>query len=428
MQPGRAPPRAGADAPGDRARRRRDAGPARAARPRAPRGGAPCSRCCAPASSRSGPRVPAFEAAFAARVGARARQRRVQRHRRAAPRAARGRRGGRRRGRHVAVLVRGLGQRGALRARAAGVRRHRPGDAQPRPARPRPRRSRERTTALLPVHIFGYPADMPALRARSGCRSSRTPARRSARVHADGSPVGGRGHPAVFGFYANKQLTTGEGGMVTIGRRRRTRSASTPSATRAARPTWAGSTTTGSASTTACRTSRARSGSPSSSASTACSPAARGSPALYREALAPASRASALPCPDAGGDAPRLVRLRRPAPARRRPRRRRCVALRERGVQSKPYLPAIHLMTLLPRALRPPRGRVPGLRGRRRALARAAVLPGDDRGPGRAGRRGARRACSARQRLEVADEAGAADRARPRGRRARGAARGYAKP
>ena len=35
-------------------------------------------------------------------------------------------------------------------------------------------------------------------------------------VHADGVAVGARGHPAVFGFYANKQLTTGEGGMVTI--------------------------------------------------------------------------------------------------------------------------------------------------------------------------------------------------------------------
>ena len=31
-------------------------------------------------------------------------------------------------------------------------------------------------------------------------------------VHSDGIPVGGRGHPAVFGFYANKQLTTGRGG------------------------------------------------------------------------------------------------------------------------------------------------------------------------------------------------------------------------
>jgi perosamine synthetase len=36
-------------------------------------------------------------------------------------------------------------------------------------------------------------------------------------VHADGIAVGGRGHPAAFGFYANKQLTTGEGGMVTLG-------------------------------------------------------------------------------------------------------------------------------------------------------------------------------------------------------------------
>jgi perosamine synthetase len=36
-------------------------------------------------------------------------------------------------------------------------------------------------------------------------------------VHADGARVGARGHPAAFGFYANKQLTTGEGGMVTLG-------------------------------------------------------------------------------------------------------------------------------------------------------------------------------------------------------------------
>ena len=35
-------------------------------------------------------------------------------------------------------------------------------------------------------------------------------------IHADGAAVGGRGHPSVFGFYANKQLTTGEGGMVTM--------------------------------------------------------------------------------------------------------------------------------------------------------------------------------------------------------------------
>jgi perosamine synthetase len=36
-------------------------------------------------------------------------------------------------------------------------------------------------------------------------------------VCGDGRPVGGRGHPTAFGFYANKQLTTGEGGMATVG-------------------------------------------------------------------------------------------------------------------------------------------------------------------------------------------------------------------
>ena len=115
-----------------------------------------------------GPRVLGVRAAFAARVGAPLASACQQRHRRAAPRAARGRGGGRGRGRHEPVLVRRLGQRRAVRARAAGVRGHRPGDAQPRPGRrPRPP-SRERTRALLPVHIFGYPADMPAFERLAG--------------------------------------------------------------------------------------------------------------------------------------------------------------------------------------------------------------------------------------------------------------------
>ena len=37
---------------------------------------------------------------------------------------------------------------------------------------------------------------------------------RELRVHADGTPVGGRGHLSVFAFYPNKQVTTGEGGAV----------------------------------------------------------------------------------------------------------------------------------------------------------------------------------------------------------------------
>jgi perosamine synthetase len=76
-----------------------------------------------------------------------------------------------------------------------------------------------RTRALLPVHIFGYPADMPAferLAAAHELAIVEDACEALGGRHADGTPVGGRGHPAVFGFYANKQITTGEGGMITL--------------------------------------------------------------------------------------------------------------------------------------------------------------------------------------------------------------------
>jgi perosamine synthetase len=74
----------------------------------------------------------------------------------------------------------------------------------------------ERTSALLPVHIFGYPADLPALE-QLGLPIVEDACEALGARHRDGPSVGGRGHAAVFGFYANKQLTTGEGGMVTLG-------------------------------------------------------------------------------------------------------------------------------------------------------------------------------------------------------------------
>jgi perosamine synthetase len=73
-----------------------------------------------------------------------------------------------------------------------------------------------RTAALLPVHIFGYPADVPALE-RLGLPIVEDACEALGAFHGDGTPVGARGHPAVFGFYANKQLTTGEGGIVAVG-------------------------------------------------------------------------------------------------------------------------------------------------------------------------------------------------------------------
>ena len=177
-----------------------------------------CSRCCAPGGCRSGRCCREFERAFAARVGAPHRERRLERHGRPAPGAARGRRQRRRRGHHEPVLVRRQRQRRRLRARAAGVRRHRPGHAEPRPPRPPPPRSpsgRRRCCRCTSS------ATRPTCRAfeRLGLPIVEDACEALGAVYADGVAVGGRGHPAVFGFYANKQLTTGEGGMVTIARR-----------------------------------------------------------------------------------------------------------------------------------------------------------------------------------------------------------------
>jgi len=75
----------------------------------------------------------------------------------------------------------------------------------------------DRTTGLLPVHIFGYPADMPAferLASERGLWLVEDTCEALGATHADGAHVGGRGNLAVFGFYPNKQLTTGEGGAV----------------------------------------------------------------------------------------------------------------------------------------------------------------------------------------------------------------------
>jgi perosamine synthetase len=71
----------------------------------------------------------------------------------------------------------------------------------------------ERTTALLPVHIFGYPADIDAFETL-GLPIVEDACEALGARYSGGGEVGGRGHPAVFAFYANKQLTTGEGGMI----------------------------------------------------------------------------------------------------------------------------------------------------------------------------------------------------------------------
>jgi perosamine synthetase len=70
---------------------------------------------------------------------------------------------------------------------------------------------------ILPVHVFGYPADLLALEGiadayeipilEDACQALGA-------VDAEGRQVGSTGHLAAFAFYANKQMTTGEGGVL----------------------------------------------------------------------------------------------------------------------------------------------------------------------------------------------------------------------
>jgi perosamine synthetase len=74
----------------------------------------------------------------------------------------------------------------------------------------------ERTVGLLPVHIFGYPAAMDGFERLAGERGLgilEDAAEAAGAVDETGAKVGTRGNITVFAFYANKQLVTGEGGI-----------------------------------------------------------------------------------------------------------------------------------------------------------------------------------------------------------------------
>jgi perosamine synthetase len=75
----------------------------------------------------------------------------------------------------------------------------------------------ERTRGILPVHIFGYPAAMPELESLAGKHDLGILEDACEAIGAsdqEGRGVGTRGNLATFAFYANKQMTTGEGGMI----------------------------------------------------------------------------------------------------------------------------------------------------------------------------------------------------------------------
>jgi perosamine synthetase len=203
----------------------------------------------------------------------------------------------------------------------------------------------DRTRALLPVHIFGYPADLPAferIARRHDLAIVEDACEALGARYSDGLPVGGRGHPAVFGFYANKQITTGEGGMIALeDPALKQRIDSERNQGRAPDMGWLDHDRLGfnyRLSDIACALGLAQLGRLDELLGDRARVAG-----LYREALA-GIEGLELPCPDRAGDARGwfvfVVALPRGVDRDGVVR-----ALAARGIQSKPYLPAIHLMS-----------------------------------------------------------------------------------
>ena len=74
-----------------------------------------------------------------------------------------------------------------------------------------------RTKAIVAVDIFGYPCELDELTGLCE-RHGLTLVEDSCEAlgaRYKGRPLGAHGHPAVWAFYPNKQMTTGEGGAVT---------------------------------------------------------------------------------------------------------------------------------------------------------------------------------------------------------------------
>lgn len=75
----------------------------------------------------------------------------------------------------------------------------------------------KRTKGIMPVHLYGHPADMQRLNqlAREHGLWVLEDAAEAHGAECEGARVGGLGTCAAFSFFGNKIVTTGEGGMVT---------------------------------------------------------------------------------------------------------------------------------------------------------------------------------------------------------------------
>lgn len=202
-----------------------------------------------------------------------------------------------------------------------------------------------RTTGLLPVHIFGYPADMPGferLAAERGLWIVEDSCEALGATHSDGLQVGARGNLAVFGFYPNKQLTTGEGGAVVCpDEATKQRIDSERNQGRAPDMGWLDHDRLGfnyRLDDLSCALGIAQ----LERLDELLAERARVA-ALYTEALSGVDEL-VLPCPDEGGHRRSwFVYVVQLPPGVDRDVA--VVAMRARGVDTKPYLPAIHLMS-----------------------------------------------------------------------------------
>jgi perosamine synthetase len=203
----------------------------------------------------------------------------------------------------------------------------------------------ERTTGILPVHIFGYPVDMGGLELLSrdcGLWIVEDACEALGAVHADGTPVGARGNLSVFAFYANKQITTGEGGaVVSASAELKERIDSERNQGRAPDMGWLDHDRLGfnyRLDELSCALGIAQ----LERLEKLLEARARVA-SLYAEMLGGVEGLD-LPCPDEGGNSRGwfvyVVQLPRGVD-----RDSAVTGMRERGVDSKPYLPAIHLMS-----------------------------------------------------------------------------------
>ncbi len=201
------------------------------------------------------------------------------------------------------------------------------------------------TAGILPVHIFGYPADMTAfeqIAGEHGLWLVEDACEALGARHGDGTAVGARGHPAVFAFYPKKQVATGEGGAVVCAdTEMKARIDSERNQGRAPDMGWLDHDRLGfnyRLSDVACALGLAQLERLDDLL------AARAQVAAAYGELLSGVEGLELPCPDAGGDRRSwfvyVVQL--PPEVDRDATIER---MRATGIDSKPYLPAIHLMT-----------------------------------------------------------------------------------